>query len=55
VGKLIDARTNDALWVFMISPLYTTAVILGILRQQWERIWKGGAGVVTAKHWKRIR
>jgi len=27
-GKLIDARTNDALWFFITSPLYTTAVNL---------------------------
>jgi len=26
--KLIDARTNEALWLFMTSPLYTTAVNL---------------------------
>jgi hypothetical protein len=29
-GKLIDARTKDAVCVFMTSPLYTTAVNMGI-------------------------
>lgn len=27
-AKLIDAQTNEALWLFMNSPLYTTAVNL---------------------------